>query len=152
MTSSIIDAVVAARRDAAAWAAERFEEFNRAIASDDETVLLAFLRTQYTEDAAIDFSETTVDSGAVKGPHGVKGFLDNARGALGSVRFEPIEVIELDDHTLALWVRVSGRGGTTGLEMTTEVAYLNRFADDRRIRASTTYRTLEEALAAYARS
>lgn len=143
---------MAARRDSPAWAAERFEAFNRAIASGDEAVLLAFLRTLYTEDAAIDFSETTVDSGAVQGPLGIKRFLDNARGALGSVRFEPLQVIDLDDHTLALSVRVSGRGGSTGLEMSTEIAYLNRVTDDGRICASKTYRTLEDALAAYASS
>ena len=69
----------------------------------------------------------------------------------GGLRFEPEEVLALDDEQVLAAVRTGGRGRGTGIELDQMIFHLSRWRGGRLVRLSTHF-TREEALTASGRA
>jgi ketosteroid isomerase-like protein len=98
----------------------------------------------YDPEVAVDWSATSPDVGAAQGIEAILDWVVAIKKSVQELRFEVLNVIEVSDATV-VYMRAHARSSGVGVSM--EYAYVNRFKDDK-IASSTTYQTLPEALEA----
>jgi uncharacterized protein len=83
-----------------------------------------------------------------EGREGARRYMDGFGGFLEDVRFEASEMFDEGDHVIAR-MRMTGRGVTSGIEVSQDVVTLIRIADGKvaRIEAHPDLETAREALA-----
>jgi ketosteroid isomerase-like protein len=100
----------------------------------------------YSPDAVIDFSRTTPDYPATKGPQRMVAWMEEARGSFTDLRVELVEAIDAGDAVVAS-ARISGRGTTSGVPVVFDYAYVFGFSDGQVVSA-VSYQALAHALQA----
>jgi ketosteroid isomerase-like protein len=101
------------------------------------------------EDAVIEIPpELSAEPDDYHGHDGARRYFAGFDGMLEDVRFEALDVSPVGDRVLA-HMRVSGRGASSGLEVTLESFVLTAFAGDKivRIRAYASRDAAERAIA-----
>jgi ketosteroid isomerase-like protein len=82
----------------------------------------------YSPDAVIDFSRTTPDYPAAKGPQGMLAWMDEAGAAFVDARVEMIDAVDAGDNVVAS-ARISGRGSASGVPVVFTYAYVFGFTN-----------------------
>jgi ketosteroid isomerase-like protein len=86
------------------------------------------------EDVVIEIPpEMSAEPDTYRGHEGARRYFAGFDGMLDDVRFEPIELRSVDGLVLA-HLRVSGRGASSGLDVTLDAFVVTEFADDKIIR------------------
>ncbi|HEY4451464.1 MAG TPA: nuclear transport factor 2 family protein [Solirubrobacteraceae bacterium] len=97
----------------------------------------------YHPEAEIDFSRTTPDYAATRGPAGMLAWMAAAQELFEQVQIEATDLIDAGDTVVAA-VSVTGTGTSSRVPVALEYAYAFRFRD-RQVVSATSYSTLEQA-------
>jgi ketosteroid isomerase-like protein len=131
--------------------------------SEQNAELVRELLRRMSEGGFAAVADLIDDHFTMDSPHGVEARQAHDKAGLeewfakmeevweGGLRFEPEEIIALDDEQVLAAVRTGGRGGGTGIELDQMIFHLSRVRDGRIVRL-TTHFTREEALAAAGRN
>jgi ketosteroid isomerase-like protein len=125
-----------------------FELWNAAIDGTDVAGSQSALQemiAMYHPDATLDYTRTLPDFPATQGREAIRAWTSETRGVFTSVRFEPLQFIDIDD-AVVIPVSVDAQGAS-GAHVKTEMAYVYRFREGRVI-AATGFKSLADALEA----
>jgi ketosteroid isomerase-like protein len=109
------------------------EVFRRLFATYEEAGVEPALEGVH-EDVVIEIPpEMSAEPDTYRGHDGARRYFAGFEGMLDDVRFKPIELVPVDGLVLA-HLRVSGRGASSGLDVTLDAFVVTEFADDKIVR------------------
>jgi ketosteroid isomerase-like protein len=112
---------------------QHVEIFRRMFATYEEAGVEPALEGVH-EDVVIEIPpEMSAEPDTYRGHDGARRYFAGFDGMLDDVRFEPIELVPVDDGVLA-HLRVSGRGSSSGLDVRLDAFVVTEFADGKIIR------------------
>ena len=86
------------------------------------------------EDVVIEIPpEMSAEPDTYRGHEGARRYFAGFDGLIEDVNFEPIEFVEQGDAVI-VWLRLTGRGASSGLDVTLDAFVVTEFADDKIIR------------------